>query len=60
MSPLNLNDPLKLLPFVIYIGTFVMLGLGRITTNEALLFMGFGGTLHAGISALNNSNPPTK
>ena len=51
------SDPLKLVPFVLYAGVFILLGVGRITVNEAILLLGAAGLAHAGISSVNNVNP---
>jgi hypothetical protein len=52
------SDPLKLIPFVAYIGIFTCLAMKAITVNEAMLLLGATGAGHTLISSLSNVNPP--
>jgi hypothetical protein len=53
-----LSDPLKLIPLVVYIGGFVALMLKAVTFDQFVVVIGLAATAHAGISAVNNVNPP--
>ena len=53
----TLGDPLKLVPFIGYGAVLTMLYLGKVNTNDAIALLGAMGLAHAGISAINNSNP---
>lgn len=52
------SDPTKLLPLLGYIGVFGALWLGKMTSNEAMMAVAAIGAMHAGISSVNNVNPP--
>lgn len=54
------SDPLKLLPLVGCVGVMVLVGLGRLNAQDALMLLAGVTGIHAGISALNNVNPPKK
>ena len=49
------SDPAKLLPVVGYIGIFVLLGLGKIDFNEAIVLFGVCGAGHDLLSSVNNT-----
>jgi hypothetical protein len=51
------SDPLKLLPFIGYVGIFALLGLNKITFDQAVVMFGLCGAGHAAISSVNNVNP---
>jgi hypothetical protein len=48
------SDPLKLIPFVGAVGAIVLIGMGKIDTNQALLLIAALVVTHSGISAVNN------
>ncbi len=53
-----LSDPLKLIPLVGAVGAMVLIGLGKIDTNQAMALIAAVVGIHATISAVNNVNPP--
>ena len=54
------GDPLKLIPLVVYLGGFAALFLKAVTFDQFVVIMGLAAAGHAGISALNNTNPKAK
>lgn len=53
-----MNDPLKLIPFLVYAGAIALKILHEIDANTMLMMLAGTGLVHSGISSLNNVNPP--
>ncbi|MFZ1975784.1 MAG: hypothetical protein WAU89_23280 [Candidatus Acidiferrales bacterium] len=54
---MTLGDPLKLIPLIGAVGVMVLVGIGKVDTNQAIMLLTAIVGVHSTISALNNSNP---
>lgn len=52
-----LNDPLKILPLLGYLGAMVLLAISKVTFEQSMMIIAASGAGHAVISTINNRNP---